>query len=82
MKIQKNINQNLNETVSANTRGLKLMLCSGCHKALYEDKFMLNEMNKRYRSCLNCVSRARIARQNKDKDKQKTFWKIKIMEIY
>ena len=65
--------QNLNETVSANTCGLKLMVCSGCHKTMYEDKFMLNKMNKRYRSCINCVSRARITRQNKDKDKQKTI---------
>ena len=69
--------QNLNETVSANTCGLKLMVCSGCHKTMYEDKFMLNKMNKRYRSCINCVSRARIARQNKDKDKQKTILKNK-----
>ena len=64
---------NLNETVSANTCGLKLMVCSGCHKTMYEDKFMLNKMNKRYRSCINCVSRARITRQSKDKDKQKTI---------
>ena len=69
--------QNLNETISANTCGLKLMVCSGCHKTMYEDKFMLNKMNKRYRSCINCVSRARIARQNKDKDKQKTILKNK-----
>ena len=69
--------QNLNETVSANTCGLKLMVCSGCHKTMYEDKFMLNKMNKRYRSCINCVSRARITRQNKDKDKQKTILKDK-----
>ena len=69
--------QNLNETVSANTCGLKLMVCSGCHKTMYEDKFMLNKMNKRYRSCINCVSRARITRQNKDKDKQKTILKNK-----
>ena len=67
--------EDLNETVSANTCGLKLMVCSGCHKTMYEDKFMLNKMNKRYRSCINCVSRARIARQNKDKDKQKTILK-------
>ena len=65
--------EDLNKTVSANTCGLKLMVCSGCHKTMYEDKFMLNKMNKRYRSCINCVSRARIARQNKDKDKQKTI---------
>ena len=69
--------QNLNETISANTCGLKLMVCSGCHKTMYEDKFMLNKMNKRYRSCINCVSRARITRQNKDKDKQKTILKNK-----
>ena len=69
--------EDLNETISANTCGLKLMVCSGCHKTMYEDKFMLNKMNKRYRSCINCVSRARIARQNKDKDKQKTILKDK-----
>ena len=69
--------EDLNETVYANTCGLKLMVCSGCHKTMYEDKFMLNKMNKRYRSCINCVSRARIARQNKDKDKQKTILKNK-----
>ena len=69
--------EDLNETVSANTCGLKLMVCSGCHKTMYEDKFMLNKMNKRYRSCINCVSRARITRQNKDKDKQKTILKDK-----
>ena len=69
--------EDLNETISANTCGLKLMVCSGCHKTMYEDKFMLNKMNKRYRSCINCVSRARIARQNKDKDKQKTILKNK-----
>ena len=33
--------QNLNETVSANTCGLKLMVCSGCHKTMYEDKFFV-----------------------------------------
>jgi DNA-binding transcriptional MerR regulator len=69
--------QNLNETISANTCGLKLMVCSGCHKTMYEDKFMLNKMNKRYRSCINCVSRARITRQSKDKDKQTTTLKDK-----
>ena len=58
--------QNLNETVSANTCGLNLVVCSGCHKTMYEDKFMLNKANKRYRSCINCVSRARTARQNKE----------------
>ena len=77
--------EDLNETISANTCGLKLMVCSGCHKTMYEDKFMLNKMNKRYRSCINCVSRARIARQNKDKDKQKTILKdkdnVKILAI-
>ena len=58
--------QHLNETVSANTCGLNLVVCSGCHKTMYEDKFMLNKTNKRYRSCINCVSRARTARQTKE----------------
>ena len=44
------------------------MVCSGCHKTMYEDKFMLNRTNKRYRSCINCVSRARTARQNKEQN--------------
>ena len=70
--------EDLNETVSANTCGLKLMVCSGCHKTMYEDKFMLNKMNKKFRSCVNCVLRAREARQKqKDKDKQKTILKDK-----
>jgi len=60
--------QNLNETVSANTCGLNLVVCSGCHKTMYEDKFMLNKANKRYRSCINCVSRTRTARQNKEQN--------------
>ena len=51
------------------------MICSGCHKTMYEDKFMLNKMNKRYRSCINCVSRARISRQSKDKTQHKTTLK-------
>ncbi len=55
---------NLDGTVSANTSGLRLMTCSGCHKTLYEDKFLLNKMNKRYRSCINCVSRARMSRRS------------------
>ena len=68
MKIQKIKEHNLNETVSANTCGLNLVVCSGCHKTMYEDKFMLNKANKRYRSCINCVSRARTARQNKEQN--------------
>ena len=67
--------QELNETITANTSGLRLMICSGCHKTMYEDKFMLNKMNKRYRSCINCVSRARISRQSKDKTQHKTTLK-------
>ena len=55
--------ENVNETVSANTCGLRLMSCSGCRKTMCEHKFLLNKTSRRYRSCINCVSRARIARQ-------------------
>ena len=53
---------NLNETTTANTCGLRILTCQGCHKSMFEDKFMLNKTNKRYRSCINCVMRARQSR--------------------
>ena len=56
--------QNLNETTTANTCGLRILTCQGCHKSMFEDKFMLNKTNKRYRSCINCVMRARQSRAN------------------
>jgi DNA-binding transcriptional MerR regulator len=62
---------NLNETTTANTCGLRTIKCQGCHKTFFEDKFMLNKTNKRYRSCINCVMRARETRA-KDKQTDKT----------
>ena len=44
--------------INANKNGLRLIVCKGCHKTQYEDKFMLNNINRRYRSCINCVTRA------------------------
>ena len=60
-----NKQENLNETTTANTNGLRIMTCQGCHKSMFEDKFMLNKTQKRYRSCINCVLRSRKTRQNK-----------------
>ena len=60
-----NKQENLNETIVANTNGLRIMTCQGCHKSMFEDKFMLNKTQKRYRSCINCVLRSRKTRQNK-----------------
>ena len=60
-----NTQQHLNETTTANTSGLRIMSCQGCHKSMFEDKFMLHRTSKRYRSCINCVTRARNARGNK-----------------
>lgn len=59
-----NRQQDLNETTTANTCGLRILTCNGCHKSLFEDKFMLNKTNKRYRSCINCVMRARQTSEN------------------
>ena len=54
-----NKQENLNETTTANTNGLRIITCQGCHKSPFEDKFMLNKTQKRYRSCINCVLRSR-----------------------
>lgn len=56
-------NQDLNKTTIANTCGLRLIKCGSCNKKFYEDKFMLNRLNKRYRSCIECVMRQRTYRQ-------------------
>ena len=61
-----NKQENLNETTTANTNGLRIMTCQGCHKSMFEDKFMLNKTQKRYRSCINCVLRSRTTRQKKN----------------
>lgn len=53
----------LNKTTIANTCGLRLIKCGSCNKKFYEDKFMLNRLNKRYRSCIDCVMRQRTYRQ-------------------
>ena len=58
--------KDLNKTVLANTCGLRLIKCGGCHKQLYEDKFMSNRLNKRYRSCIECIMRQRSYRQKQD----------------
>ena len=57
-------NRDLNKTTIANTCGLRLIKCGSCNKKFYEDKFMLNRLNKRYRSCIDCVTRQRKYRQN------------------
>ena len=54
----------LNKTTIANTCGLRIITCGSCNKKFYEDKFMLNILNKRYRSCIDCVTRQRKYRQN------------------
>jgi len=56
-------NHDLNKTTIANTCGLQLIKCGSCNKKFYEDKFMLNRLNKRYRSCIDCVTRQRKYRQ-------------------
>ena len=56
-------NHDLNKTTIANTCGLRLIKCGSCNKFFYEDKFMLNRLNKRYRSCIDCVTRQRKYRQ-------------------
>jgi len=56
----------LNKTTIANTCGLRLIKCGSCNKKFYEDKFMLNRLNKRYRSCIDCVMRQRKYRQTHD----------------
>ena len=61
-----NKQENLNETTTANINGLRIMTCQGCHKSMFEDKFMLNKTQKRYRSCINCVLRSRTTRQKKE----------------
>ena len=57
-------NRDLNKPTVANTCGLRLIKCGSCNKKFYEDKFMLNRLNKRYRSCVDCVTRQRKYRQN------------------
>ena len=59
-------NHDLNKTTIANTCGLRLIKCGSCNKKFYEDKFMLNRLNKRYRSCIDCVMRQRSYRQKQD----------------
>ena len=56
----------LNKTTIANTCGLRIIKCGSCNKKFYEDKFMLNKLNKRYRSCIDCVTRQRKYRQTHD----------------
>ena len=60
-----NKQENLNETTTANTNGLRIITCQGCHKSSFEDKFMLNKTQERYRSCINCVLRSRKTLQKK-----------------
>ena len=55
--------QSLNTTTTANTCGLRIIKCGSCNKKFYEDKFMLNRLNKRYRSCIHCIMRQRRNRQ-------------------
>ena len=62
-----NIQENVNEPIITNTNNLKIMTCQGCHSVKYEDKFFLNKTQKRYRSCINCVIRARDTRKHKTK---------------
>ena len=64
-------NQDLNKTTIANTCGLRLIKCGSCNKKFYEDKFMLNRLEKRYRSCIDCVTRQRTYRQRKDNNTKK-----------
>ena len=56
--------KDLNKTTIANTCGLRIIKCGSCNKKFYEDQFMLNILNKRYRSCIDCVTRQRKYRQN------------------
>ena len=58
----------LNKTTIANTCGLRLIKCGSCNKKFYEDKLMLNRLNKRYRSCIDCVIRQRKYRQTHTDD--------------
>lgn len=73
--------QNLNETTTANTCGLRILTCQGCHKSMFEDKFMLNKTNKRYRSCINCVMRAKKSRENKKLKSQEVCYDNKILAL-
>ena len=73
--------QNLNETTTANTCGLRILSCQGCHKSMFEDKFMLNKTNKRYRSCINCVMRAKKSRENKKLKSQEVCYDNKLLPI-
>ena len=73
--------QNLNETTTANTCGLRILSCQGCHKSMFEDKFMLNKTNKRYRSCINCVMRATKSRENKKLKSQEVCYDNKLLPI-
>ena len=62
------VEHDLTKTTIANTCGLRLIKCGSCNKKFYEDKFMLNRLNKRYRSCIDCVTRQRKYRQQNNKD--------------
>ena len=62
------VEHDLTKTTIANTCGLRLIKCGSCNKKFYEDKFMLNRLNKRYRSCIDCVTRQRKYRQQSNKD--------------
>ena len=64
----KEVEHDLTKTTVANTCGLRLIKCGSCNKKFYEDKFMLNRLNKRYRSCIDCVTRQRKYRQQSNKD--------------
>ena len=78
-----NKQENLNETTTANTNGLRIMTCQGCHKSMFEDKFMLNKTHKRYRSCINCVLRSRKTRQKRKKRPTliiRLYWQYVIMK--
>ena len=55
--------QRFNTTTTANTCGLRITKCGSCNKQFYEDKFMLNRLNKRYRGCIICIVRQRRNRQ-------------------
>ena len=40
--------QDVNETTTADTCGVRILTCQGCHKSMFEDTFMLHKTNKRY----------------------------------
>jgi len=53
-------------TVNVSKSGLRVLKCKGCHKSKWESEFKLNSINRRYRSCTNCVMRATKYRPKKD----------------